>query len=124
MRGRGAEGFVSVQYVAAGAVALLVFAVCANLLVQSFTVAVVRDALDSGVRAGTVSAAGARDCEARAGDVLRGLLTRSVTRRVTLHCRRVDGWVTAQARVRLRSWVPGVGLERWAVLEASAPVDP
>ncbi|HEY1740457.1 MAG TPA: hypothetical protein VGI86_17220, partial [Acidimicrobiia bacterium] len=65
---------MSLQYVAASALALVLLVMAANLLVDLYVRAAVRDALDEGVRAAVPLGGTADDCEARANDTVHGLV--------------------------------------------------
>jgi hypothetical protein len=92
---------ISIQYVTASACALVLLALAANLLVDLYVRAAVRDALDEGVRAAVPLGATANDCDLRAADTLRGLVRGPIGEQVDVHCALADGHVTADADVAL-----------------------
>jgi hypothetical protein len=98
-------GFVTLQFVVAVAWSLLLLVLVANFLVDLYARGAVRDALDDGVRAGMPSSRPVAACEARAEQVLSGLV-RGPLVTATVRCDARDGSVTAEARVSLRSWLP------------------
>jgi hypothetical protein len=105
LRRRGEGGFTTIQYVIAVAWSLVLLVLIANLLVDLYARGAVRDALDDGVRAGAPAGASVAACEARAHEVVTGLV-RGPLLQTTVHCA-VDGaFVVADAEVTLRSWLP------------------
>jgi hypothetical protein len=106
VRRRHAEhGFVTIQYVAATALSLVLLVLVANLLVDLYARGAIRDALDEGVRAAAPVDATSAACEARAHEVLDALV-RGPVARVDVHCAQDGAWVRADARVALESWLP------------------
>jgi hypothetical protein len=99
------RGFVTIQYVAATALSLLLLVLVANLLVDLYARGAIRDALDEGVRAAAPVDATVDACEARAREVLDALV-RGPIADVDLECRQDGAWVVADARVSLESWLP------------------
>ena len=103
---RGSEaGFTTIQYVIAVAWSLLLLVLVANFLVDMYARGAVRDALDDGVRAGVPAAAPVAACEQRAREVLRGLV-RGPLVDARVRCTTSGAFVTADASVSLRSWLP------------------
>ncbi len=102
------EGMITLQYVAASALALVLLVFAANLLVDVYVRAAVRDALDEGVRAAAPLGGTAGDCAARASDTLHGLVRGVFARAVTIRCGVRDGTVTADAGVSLPAFVGGL----------------
>lgn len=78
----------------------------ANLIVFQYGRGVVREALDSGARAGATADGNAADCEARADDALRGLIGASMRAGVSLRCDVRGDTVVATADVHFASWLP------------------
>jgi hypothetical protein len=99
------DGFTTIQYVIAVAWSLLLLVLVANFLVDLYARGAVRDALDDGVRAGAPASAPVRACEERAHEVLHGLV-RGPLVRASVRCATSGAFVTADARVALRSWLP------------------
>jgi hypothetical protein len=91
---------------------LMLLVLIANGLVDLYARAVVRDALDEGVRAGVVVGATAADCEQRANDVLAGLLRGPVGDDIVVRCEEQGGVMSATASVSLASWIPAA-LPAW-----------
>ena len=102
---RGASGFTTIQYVIAVAWSLVLLVLVANLLVDLYARGAVRDALDDGVRAATPAGASVAACEARAHEVVAGLV-RGPLLEADLHCAEDGAFVTADAQVTLHSWLP------------------
>jgi hypothetical protein len=107
-RARRADGFTTIQYVTATALSLVLLVLVANLLVDVYARGAIRDALDEGVRTGAPAGRTAADCEAKAHEVLDGLLSGPVGAGVTVRCARAGGAMTAHAEGTLRSWLPFV----------------
>jgi hypothetical protein len=100
-----ADGFTTIQYVIAVAWSLVLLVLVANLLVDLYARGVVRDALDDGVRAGAPVGSSAAMCEARAREVVTGLV-RGPLLETHVRCEYAGAFVIADAQVRLRSWLP------------------
>lgn len=98
------DGATAVTYPAALALTMLVFVVCANVIAVSYTRAVVRGALDEGVRAAVVLGGTDADCHARADAVLATL--GRLRHGVTHACAADDQRVTATASVTVTGWLP------------------
>jgi hypothetical protein len=92
--------------VATVAFSLLLLVLFANLLVDLYARGAVRDALDEGVRAAAPRHADVGACEARAKEVLDGLLHGPFGRDVRISCRAEPGAVVASADGTLPSWLP------------------
>ena len=107
-RASGDGGFATVQYVFAVGLSFVLLVLIANLLVDLYARAAVRDALAEGTRAAVPVDAGADACVDRARVVLAGLLHGPIGRNVVVRCNAALGAVTATADVRLGSWLPGV----------------
>ena len=84
---------------------LVLLVLVANLLVDLYARGAVRDALDDGVRTGATAGAPVLACETRAREVVAGLV-RGPLLRTQMHCEESGGFVVADARVTLRSWLP------------------
>jgi len=102
---RNERGFTTIQYVIAVAWSLVLLVLVANLMVDLYARGAVRDALDDGVRAGVPMTASAAACEARAREVVTGLV-RGPLIDTRLHCEESGAFMTAEADVSLRSWLP------------------
>ena len=107
-RASGERGFVTVQYVFAIGMSFILLVLVANVLVDLYARAAVRDALEEGTRAAVPIGAAPTACAGRARDVLDGLLRGPLGRDVHVQCESAVGEVVATADVRLRSWLPGV----------------
>ena len=102
---RGGSGFTTIQYVIAVAWSLVLLVLVANLLVDLYARGAVRDALDDGVRAAAPVGSTVAACEARAREVVSGLV-RGPLLEADLHCQEDGAFVVADAQVTLRSWLP------------------
>ncbi len=105
---RSERGAVTVQFVAATAFGFVLLVLVANLFVDLYVRGAVRDALDEGVRAGAI-VDGAGACRAEIDETLAALIGDGHRNGIEIECASgLDGWVRATARVRLRSWLPGI----------------
>ena len=104
-RHRSENGFTSIQFLLASALALVFFTALANLVVVQFAAGAVRSALDQGVRAGSITRS-AESCEVRVVEVLDGLLGGSVGDTKTINCEIVGFLVVAEGSVAVDSWTP------------------
>ena len=96
------------NFVVAAGFSMLFFVLLANLGVVQYGRAVVRVALDEGVRHGARFGVEANQCEARVQSVLSGLLAGEMSAGVSYRCHR-DGAVTrVRAVVVFPAWLPGV----------------
>jgi hypothetical protein len=116
---RRADGFTTIQYVIAVAWSLLLLVLVANFVVDLYARGAVRDALDDGVRAGAPAAVPADACEARAHEVLTGLV-RGPLIDARVHCAVSGALVTADANVALHSWLPMLVPDWHLTLHATA----
>lgn len=114
-RANGERGLVTVQYVFAVGISFLLLVVVANLLVDLYARASVRDALEEGTRAAVPIDASVAACTDRAQVVLQGLLRGPIGRDIQVRCDTAFGLVVATADVRLRSWLPGLPDWRFAL---------
>jgi hypothetical protein len=107
----GDAGFLTVQYVAAVALSLVLVVQLANLLVVAYARGAVRAALDEGVRAAAMAGAEPSRCEQRGAAVLDDLLGGPMGEGVgPVACRVSDdgALLTATADTSLPAWVPGL----------------
>jgi hypothetical protein len=119
-RARGERGFMTVQYVAATGFTLILFALIANVLVDLYARAAVREALDEGVHAAIAIDAPASACETRARDSLHTLTRGPIGRDISVTCQVDAERVHGHADVVLRSWLPAI-VPTWRFsLDASA----
>jgi hypothetical protein len=113
------DGFVSIQFVAAAGLCLVILTMVANLIVFQYAHGVVRAALDEGARAGAPLGADATDCLERASSVLADLLGGEIGTGVEVACADTGDRVVATADAVFPGWLPGV--PDWAVtLRATA----
>lgn len=101
-------GFVTIQFVTASALALVLFTGMANLVVFQYGRGVVRAALDEGVRAGARAPAAASECERRAAGVIGDLLGGRMGDGVVVRCAASADQVQAAADVTFPGWSPMV----------------
>ncbi len=112
-------GFLTVQFVVAVGLSLLLLSDLANLVVFQYARGVVRAALDEGVRAGSRATAAAAECQARAQAVLDDLLSGPLGDAVVIGCTDTGDRMLARADVTLHAWAPMV--PDWSFLtEATA----
>jgi hypothetical protein len=102
------DGFVSIQFVAAAGLCLVVLALVANMIVFQYARGVVRAALDEGVRAGSRADASVSHCLERIEEVLADLLGGELGRDVAVTCGVAGGRMVAAAEATFRAWIPGV----------------
>lgn len=111
-RRSSADGFVTVQYVWVIATSLVLFTLVANVVVVQYGRAVVRTALDDGVRAGarvTTSVEAAElACERTADATRRDLLGGRLGEGIRFDCVPHAGEMRAEASSRFASWFPAV----------------
>jgi len=103
----GEEGFVTVEYVLAVVLSMVVLVVIANLIVFEYGHGVVRAAVDQGVREGSRAATPVAACEAAAQQVINDLLggrSGSMGGGVAITCAENGGRLDATARGRFRAW--------------------
>lgn len=100
---------MTVQFVTAVGLSLLLFVGLANLLVWSYARGVVRAALDEGARAGARAAGSASECQARADAVLDDLLGGALGAQVApVRCTAAADRVEAVTTARFTGWLPAV----------------
>jgi hypothetical protein len=119
----GEDGFTTVQYVATIALTMLLLVLFANVLVDLYARGAVRDALDEGVRAAAPRSGSVQVCEARADEVVSGLLHGPFGRNVHIDCENAGGVVRARARGSFPSWLPGVAPSWRVALQAEMRVE-
>lgn len=111
-RGTADAGFVTVQYVWVIATSLLLLTLVANVVLVQYGRAVVRSALDDGVRAGARVTASTEEaelvCERTADAVRRDLLGGRLGDGIMLDCVPHAGELRAEATSRFGSWFPAV----------------
>ena len=118
-----ARGFTTIQYVIAVAWSLVMLVLVANLVVDLYARGAVRDALDDGVRAGASAPSPGPACEARAREVVSGLVRGSLLT-ADVRCNERGAFVVADATVSMPSWLPML-VPGWHVkLHAVALLEP
>jgi hypothetical protein len=116
---RDERGFLTLQFVVATGLSLVLLALVANLLVDLYARAAIREALDEGVHAAVPVDAEPGSCETRAREVLRDLLRGPIGDDVTITCETGALRSRGRAVVTLRSWLPVMPAWTFTV-EASA----
>jgi hypothetical protein len=119
----GERGFLTVQYALAVGLSFVMLLLVANLLVDLYARAAVRDALEEGTRAAVPADARADACATRAREVLQGLLRGPIGRDVEVGCVGTAELISATARVRLASWLPGLAPDWRFTVHATATPD-
>jgi hypothetical protein len=107
-RARDEGGLATIQYVFAVGISFILLVLVANLLVDLYARAAVRDALEEGTRAAVPIDATPAACADRAREVLHGLLRGPIGDDIRVRCDTALGVVAATAAVRLHSWLPGL----------------
>ncbi|MGH2707059.1 MAG: hypothetical protein ACRDJK_02050 [Actinomycetota bacterium] len=104
------QGFVTIQYLLAVGLSLVVMVLMTNFIVIQYARGVVRGALDEGVRAGSRARASELDCEERAKAALADLLQGPMGDEVSAPDCRIDpsGRIEAIAKATFRTWLPPV----------------
>jgi hypothetical protein len=118
--GGGERGAAAISHTVVIALSMLLFVLCANVIVVVYARGVVRSALDEGVRAGARAAAGVAECQQRVDDVLGQLLGGSMGDGVTARCAETTEAVTALADASFQGWLPGVPAFTFQVAARSA----
>gem|GEM_PF-3583134 len=106
------DGMTTIEYVAATALSLLLIVMLVNVVLVLYARGVVHSALDEGVRAGAPSrlsaAASVAACDAKAHEVLHGLLSGPLGAKIRVQCALGgDGVVRAHAVAEFDPWIPG-----------------
>ena len=96
------SGFTSLQFLVASSLALVVFAVLANIVVVQYSRGAMRSALDQGVRAGSIAGTEVA-CEDRVSQVLGELLGGST---VGFDCAVAGSVMRATGELVVSSWTP------------------
>jgi hypothetical protein len=102
------RGLATIQYVFAVGISFVLLVLVANLLVDLYARAAVRDALEEGTRAAVPIDSSTIACTDRARVVLHGLLRGPIGDDIRVRCDTGPNLVAATADVRLRSWLPGL----------------
>ena len=119
----GEDGFTTVQYVATIALTMVLLVLFANVLVDLYARAAIRDALDEGARAAAPRGGDSQVCQERADEVVSGLLHGPFGRDVNIECETEGGVVRARARGSLASWLPAVAPQWHVALQAEMRVE-
>ncbi len=101
-------GAAAVSYTVTIALTMVLFVLCANVIVALYARGVVRGALDEGARAGSRTLAGAAECQQRAEEALDQLLGGRMRAGVAIQCAETPAAVTASATATFPGWLPGI----------------
>lgn len=120
----GERGFLTVQYLVATGLSLVVFTLLANLVVFQYGRGVIRASLDEAARAGsrvtTSPAAAVAACDETAAEARAALLGGALGDGLTIRCEVARDRVVATADAELTPWLPAV--PSWRFTErASVP---
>jgi hypothetical protein len=124
---RGSSGgFITVEYVLAVCISMVVLVLIANLIVFEYGHGVVRAAVDQGVREGSRTATPVASCEVAAQQVVTDLLggrEGSMGAGVAITCTQAGGQLDARATGRFKAWLKPV--PDWSFTStATAVVEP
>jgi hypothetical protein len=115
----GDGGFLTIQYVTAAALSLVLLTLVVNAIVFGYARSVARTAVADGARSGARTGSSVV-CRDTASDVVADLLGPSLADGMSFDCDREADVSIARARVVLRPWLPGLPTWRFTV-EASVP---
>lgn len=125
-RHRDQSGFVTIEYVLAVLISLVVLVAIANLIVFEYGHGVVRAAVDEGVRQGSRTTTPVASCEAAARQVIADLLggrDGSMGAGVGINCTQVGARLDARATGHFKAWLKPI--PDWSFTAAStAAVEP
>jgi hypothetical protein len=119
---RGEGGFATLQNVVAAGLAMVFFAVLANLVVMQYTLGAVTAALDEGARQGARSLGPVAACQVRVEATLDAVTGRALEPATVASCRIEGEWIVAEIDGSLHGWaplVPSLAFTR----EARAPIE-
>lgn len=105
---RAEAGAAAVSYTVTIALTMVLFVLCANVIVALYARGVVRGALDEGARAGSRTLAGAAECQQRAEEAVDQLLAGRMRAGVAIRCAETTAAVTASATATFPGWLPGI----------------
>jgi len=105
-RWRQQDGFLTIQFVLAVALSLLLLVLIANVIIVQYGRGVVRAAAEEGAQAGSRLSASEADCEARAGEVLDGLLGGPMGDQISVSCTVGASQVMATVQYTFTPWLP------------------
>ena len=94
----------SIQFVLAGAFAMVMFVTLANLVVVQYGRGAIRSALEQGARAGSVG--GPSACHETASVVVADLLGGAMSESLSISCEATAGAIVARAEATFQAWVP------------------
>ncbi len=107
MAARTETGFIMIQVVVAVGFSLVLLTMLANVIVFEYGRAVVRAALDEGVRTGSRAQATERECLRRIHDLIQDMIV-SMTDELEVACRDEGDQVEASVSADFEAWIPGV----------------
>ena len=105
---RADAGVAAISYTVTIALTMVLFVLCANVIVALYVRGVVRGALDEGARAGSRTLAGAAECQQRAEEAVDQLLAGRMRAGVAIQCAETPTAVTASATATFPGWLPGI----------------
>ena len=105
---RNDSGMTTLQFVVATAMALVVFVMLANFVVDLYARGAIRAAVDEGARSGAPIDSSAGECRRRANDALDDLIGGTMRSGVRVDCVEDSGTMRAHATVVLHGWLPGI----------------
>lgn len=124
--GDGSDGFVTIEYVMAVLISMVVLVAIANLIVFEYGHGVVRAAVDQAVRQGSRTTTPVASCQAAAQQVITDLLggrEGSMGAGVSITCTQAGGRLDASATGRFTAWLKP--LPGWSFTStATAAVEP
>ena len=100
------QGLITIQYVVATGISLLLLVILCNGLTNLYVRAAVRDALDDGVRSSVPAGSDATACQGRVDEALRSLVRGAYSTTTQVQCDVQGGVVRADATLRLPSFLP------------------
>ena len=122
----GSGGFITVEYVLAVCISMVVLVLIANLIVFEYGHGVARAAVDQGVREGSRTTTPVASCEVAAQQVITDLLggrEGSMGAGVAITCTQAGGRLDARATGRFKAWLKPV--PDWSFTStATAVVEP
>jgi hypothetical protein len=124
--GDGSGGFVTIEYVMAVLISMVVLVAITNLIVFEYGQGVVRAAVDQGVRQGARTTTPVASCQAAAQQVVTDLLggrEGSMGAGVSIACTQAGARLDANATGRFRAWLKP--MPDWSFTStATAAVEP
>lgn len=115
---------MTIQYVVAATFTVVLIVLAANVVLDLYVRAAMRDAIDEAARATVPAATNASTCSTRARAAIAGLVRGPVGRGITVQCNVTPTWVRVDAQTSAPSFLPGL-MPRWTiVVHATAQREP